>query len=91
MTNILNSEKLEEVTQEFAFIAKKLQYKHSKYVNITKYSKVWWNENCNRDLVKYQISRKRMDWIKYRKTVKTAKQIFFNKKIQEIILTNKRT
>ena len=38
----------------------------------------------------YQAFRKRTDWIKYRKTVKMAKQIFFDNKIQEIVLTNKK-
>jgi len=37
MTNIHNHEMLEEITQEFASIVKKLWYQHSKYVNITKY------------------------------------------------------
>jgi len=38
-TNIYNCEMLEEVIQELASIIKKLWYKHSKYGNITKYSK----------------------------------------------------
>ena len=53
MTNILNYKKLEEMTQEFTSIVKKLKYKHSKHVFITKYSKAWWNKDCNRDLVIY--------------------------------------
>ena len=31
----------------------KIWYKYSKIVNITKYSKAWWDENCHRDLVSY--------------------------------------
>ena len=54
-------------------ITEEIWYKHSKYINITKHSKAWWNEECNRDLVIYQASRKRTNWIKYRKTVKMAK------------------
>ena len=73
MTNIYNYKWLEEVIQEFASIIEEIWYKHSKYVNITKYSKAWWNEEYNRDLVTYQASRKRKNWIKYRKTVKMAK------------------
>ena len=38
MTNIHNHEILEEITQDFAFIAKKLWYQYSKYVNITKHN-----------------------------------------------------
>ena len=89
-TNIYNCEKLEEVTQEFTSIVEELWYKYSKYVNITKCSKVWWNEECNKDPTEYQTSRRRIHWIKYRKTVKIAKQIFFDNRIQEIISTNKK-
>ena len=39
--------------QEFASIAEKLWHKYSKHVNITKHSKVWWNEKCNKNLAKY--------------------------------------
>jgi len=44
---------LERVMQEFASIAEKLWHKYSKHVNITKHSKVWWNEKCNKNLAKY--------------------------------------
>jgi len=37
MTNIHNHEMLEEITQEFVSITKKLWYQHFKYVNITKH------------------------------------------------------
>ena len=89
MTDIQDCEMLERVMQEFAFIAEKLQHKYSKYVNITKHSKVWWNEECNKNLAKYYTSRRRTDWIKYKKSVKKTKKIFFDNKIQEIVLTNK--
>ena len=64
MSNIYNHEMLEEVTQEFTSIAEKLWYEHSK---------VQWNKEYNKDLVAYQTSRKKTDWIKYRKVVKMAK------------------
>ena len=35
-------------------------------------------------------SKRRIDWIKYKKSVKMAKRIFFDNKIQETVLTNKR-
>ena len=41
MTNILNSNILEYLTQEFSSIAKNLQNKYSKIANITKYFKAW--------------------------------------------------
>ena len=39
-TNIYSYYMLEDVTQEFASIVEKLQYKYFKYFNITKCSKV---------------------------------------------------
>jgi len=83
LTNISNYEVLEDITQELSYIIKEIWYKHSKNVNITKYSKLWWNNEYIRDLTTYQAFRNR-------KMVKTAKQTFFNNKIQEITLTNKR-
>ena len=59
-------------------------------VNITKQSKAWWNKECNGDLAVYWIYRQRNNQVKYRKMVKMAKKSFFNSKIQEIELTNKR-
>ena len=81
---------LEEVTLKFASITEELWYKYSKYGNITKYSKAQWNEEYNRNLTIYQTFRSRTNQIRYRKIAKIAKQIFFNNKIQEVILTNKR-
>jgi len=80
MTNILNYDMLEHVTWKFATIAEDLENKYSGFVNITKYSKTWWNKECNRDLASYWASRKRIDWINYKKLVKIAKQVFFYNK-----------
>jgi len=79
--NIPDCETLEKITQEFTSIIEKLWIKYLKYINITKHSKVWWNEKCNRDLSLYQISRSRSDWNKFKKSVKRAKIIFFDNKI----------
>ena len=49
-----------------------------------------WNEECDRDLAVYWISRQINNWVKYRKMVKIAKKSFFYSKIQEVVLTNKR-
>lgn len=89
-TNITSCEILRGIAQEFTTIVKDLWNKFSKLVNITKQSKAWWNEECNRDLAVYQIFRQRSDYIKYRKTVKLAKRVFFDRKIQEIVSSNKK-
>jgi len=53
-------------------------------VNITKHSKLWWNENCKRHLGIYRASRHLEDWKNFKKTVKSTKREFFDAKIQEI-------
>ena len=88
MTNILNSDVLEHMTQEFTTIAEDLWNKYFKLVNITKHSKEQWNKKCNSDLV--TVSRRKRDWINYKKIVRTTKQVFFDSRIQEIASTNKR-
>ena len=78
---------LECISQEFTAIVKDFWNKYFKFVNITKCFKAWWNKKCNRDLATYQIFRRRIDWIKYKKSVK---RVFFDNRIQEIASTNKR-
>ena len=55
-----------------------------------KQSKEWQNEECNKDLLIYQQSKRKYNQITYKKLVKVAKQVFFDNRIQEITLTNKR-
>jgi len=81
---------LEHITQELITIAEDLWNKYSKPVNITKKSKIWWNKKCNRDLATYQISRRRIDWINYKKSLRIVKGVVFYNRIQEIASTNKR-
>jgi len=69
------------VIQKFTSISDELWIKYSKHVNITKYSKAWWNEEYSRDLYTYHISRSRSDWSKFKEMVKKTKRIFFDEKI----------
>jgi len=48
ITNINSCKILESINQEFVVIVENLWNKFSKLVNITKQSKAWWNEKCNR-------------------------------------------
>jgi len=88
--NICNEFILEKTIQEFASTIERIWYKHSKIVNITKHSKEWWNDQCQRDLEHYQQSRCIDDWKKFRNTIKKTKHNFFNLKIQEITNKSKR-
>ena len=55
--NISDIPKLEKVILDFANIVDHTWMKYSKLVNITKCSKSWWNEECNKDLVIYRSSK----------------------------------
>ena len=50
---IQSKEVLDQIIQLFASTIKRIWYKHLKVVNITKYSKKWWNKYCCKDLETY--------------------------------------
>jgi len=59
-----------------------------KAVKITRYSKVWWNDECRLSLNKYQVYRSFENWCSFKSTVEKTKHLFFDDKIEEI--TNKK-
>ena len=89
-SNISSKELLKEVVQEYTRTSDSIWYKFSKNVNITKCSKAWWNEECNTNLNRYQFSKTLKNWKNFKRIIKKTKYIFFDKKIQKIILKNKR-
>jgi len=84
LSNISNISDLEKVILDFANIIDHTWMKYSKLVNITKHSKSWWNDKCNRELENYRSSKSIKSWKSFRKTIKNMKRKFFNLKIQEI-------
>ena len=56
-SNLSSVSRLDSAVNEFANIVESTWVKNSKAVNITKYSKSWWNKNCNRNLEKYRSSK----------------------------------
>ncbi|PPQ94726.1 hypothetical protein CVT25_009110 [Psilocybe cyanescens] len=63
----------------------------SREVTITRHSNLWWTDECSSTLQAYREHGLPEDWKLYRKAVKTAKQVFFDSRITEISITNKRT
>jgi len=53
-----------------------------------KYLKFWWNEECKRELERYQVSRQVEDWKNHRNVIKKSKYKFFDTKIQKIVGKN---
>jgi len=83
ISNIVNISELEEAISNFANIVNYSWTKYSKLVNITKYSKSWWNDKCNQDLANYRSSKSIESWKSFQRTVKSMKREFFDLKIQE--------
>ena len=85
VSDLSNINKLEDVINALTLNTEHTWEKNSKLVNITRYSKSWWNEECNQSLRNYRTSRNFEDWKIFKNTVKSTKQSFFDLKIQEII------
>ena len=57
VSNLMNSDKLEDVINIFASNTECAWKKNSKCINIIKNSKSWWNNKCSQFLGKYRTSR----------------------------------
>jgi len=58
---------------------------NSKWVNITRHCKSWWNKECSLALSNYRLTRSLNNWKLFNKSkVKSSKWFFFDLKIQEI-------
>jgi len=84
ISNISEISILEEAVNNFAKGMDNVWNKNTKFVNITKHSKSWWNDNCSRDLNRYRLLKRLEDWKFFHKTIKNTKKTFFNLKITEI-------
>ena len=63
---------------------------HSTTKRITKHSKEWWNEQCTDCINKYHETGDINSWKSFKSAVRSAKRSFFDQKIQEIAMSNKR-
>ena len=87
--HINSIDNIEKTVQEFTDKTNDIWFKHSKLVNITKCSKLWWNEKCPIALEAYRSSRHLENWKSFKRAVKSSKWEFFNSKIQEILSKRK--
>ena len=84
-SNLSDTSNLENTVNEFAKIVDKAWVKNLKIINVTKYSKSWWNEKYSKNLEKYKRLKSLEDWKSFYSMVKSTKQVFFDLKIQEIV------
>lgn len=84
-SNITDSNKLEDVVNLLKLIIKQTWNKNAKQTRIIKHSKQWWNNEYNRALDKYKMTKSPRNWEIYKKVVKTTKRFFFDGKIQEVV------
>ena len=82
--NLSDVELLKNVINSFTNTIERTWEKNAKIINITKYSKSWWDVNCSKDLKKYRSSRRLEDWKQFKNMVKSTKQSFFDQEIYEI-------
>ena len=83
MEQILSKEILEQTVQQFTDDTERTWFKHSRNINITRYSKLQWNKECQKELENYSASSNVKNWRKFRNITKKTKCAFFNVKIQE--------
>jgi len=60
-SNLSDITSLDNIVNKFTNMVKSTWKKNFKIINITRHSKSWWNENCNRDLVNYRLLKKLKD------------------------------
>ena len=82
--NISNKECLENMVNILNSLINQAWNKNTKQLRITRHSKQWWNNKCNRAINKYRVSRSLESWKKFRRVVKDTKRTFFDTKIWEV-------
>jgi len=83
-SNIANKECLKYMVNNLDSIVNRAWNKNAKQMRITKHSKKWWTDECNKALTDYRASRSLDDWKTFKKVVKNTKKSFFDTKIQEV-------
>jgi len=83
-SNITNKEDLEFMVNKLNSLVDQAWNKNAKRSRITKHSKKWWSEECNKALTNYRTSRSLNNWKMFKKVIKNTKRVFFNLKIRKV-------
>ena len=83
-SNITNKKCLEYTVNNLDSLVNRVWNKNTKQMRITKHSKKWWTDECNKALTDYRALRSLNDWKTFKKVVKNTKKSFFNTKIREV-------
>ena len=83
-SNITNKKDLEYMVNKLNSLVDQAWNKNTKCLRITKHSKRWWSEECNKALTDYRTSRSLNDWKTFKRVVKNTKRAFFDSKIREV-------
>ena len=83
-SNIANKECLKYMVNNLNLLVNRAWNKNAKRTRITKYSKKWWTDKCNKALTDYRASRSLDDWKTFKKVMKNTKRSFFDMKIREV-------
>ena len=84
VSNLSDSNKLEDTTNSLTSSLENAWRMNSKWINIMRHSKSWWNKECSLALSNYRSIRSLDNWKLFKSKVKSSKQSFFDLKIQEI-------
>ena len=84
-SNITNKKCLEYTVNNLDSLVNRVWNKNTKQMRITKHSKKWWTDECNKALTDYRALRSLNDWKTFKKVVKNTKKSFFNTKIREVV------
>ena len=64
---------LKNIILTLAYSIERIWKENLKVINITKYFKSWWDNNCSQYLEKYRLTKSTDDWKQFKKMVKNTK------------------
>jgi len=83
-SNVTNKEDLKFMVNKLNSLVDQAWNRNAKHSRITKHSKKWWSEECNKALTNYRTLRSLDNWKVFKKVIKNTKKAFFNLKIREV-------